>query len=150
MAPVVNRLSTLANGNASDYADAFEVRTDVPDARSAEEWARTALERAPAIVRLVVLVVHRGVLRFRLGPMHAADHVLGWRIRRSEPDTIELTADGPLMSGLIIGRRTGPTAARLDTFLTFHASSAAMVWALVGPLHRRIAPVLLKRAAAER
>ena len=151
MTPVVDRLPTpaMAAGHdvEPDYADAFEVRTDTPDARSAEQWARSALEHAPLAVRGIVVIAHRGVLRFRLGPLHSSDHVLGWRIRESDPDMIELAADGPLMSGLIVGRRTSPTTALIETFVFFHRKPAAMIWTLVGPLHRRIAPLLLKRAA---
>lgn len=152
MTPVVDRLPTPAIATTSDdvpdYADAFEVRTDRPDVRSAEQWARSALERAPTVVRSVVVFAHRRVLRFRLGPLRSSDHVLGWRIRVSDPDAIELAADGPLMSGVIVGRRTSPTTARIETFVFFHRASAATIWTLVGPLHRRIAPLLLKRAAS--
>jgi hypothetical protein len=151
MPPAVDRLPrpelATPHDGEPDYADSFEVHTAVPDGRSAEQWARDALENAPAVVRGVVLLAHRHVLRFRLGPLQSADHVLGWRIRKSEPDVIELTADGPLMSGLILGRRTAPTAVRIETFVFFHRQRAATIWTLVGPLHRRIAPLLLKRAA---
>ena len=150
MQPVVVRLAnpsiTTLDSGRTDYSDAFEVRTGNPDPRSAEQLARDALEHAPRLVRSVVLVVHRHVLRFALGPMNSVDHVLGWRVRSADADTIELVADGPLMAGLLVGRKTAPTAVRLETFLTFHERSAARIWSLVGPLHRRIAPVLLKRA----
>jgi hypothetical protein len=153
MRPVVDRLPTpgiaATHDGVPDYADAFEVRIDRPDHRSAEQWARCALERAPTVVRRVVVVAHRGVLRFRLGPLRSSDHVLGWQIRDSHPDTIELAAEGPLMSGLIVGRRTSPTTTQIETFVFFHRRSAATIWTLVGPLHRRIAPLLLKRAASD-
>jgi hypothetical protein len=153
MAPVTRRLPRPAPADAggrADYADAFEVRTDLPDHRSAEQWARSALEHAPRAVRGTILVAHRGLLRFRLGPLRSSSHVLGWRIRRSDPDRIELTAEGPLVSGLLVGRRTSPTVIQLETFLFFHRRSARLVWLAVGPVHRRFAPLLLRRASRVR
>lgn len=99
MAPVVNRLPTprldSRHDAEPDYADAFEVCARAPDDRSAEQWARNAVERAPWLVRGVVILVHRHVLRFDLGPPRSTDHVLGWRVRRSEPDTVELALMDP-------------------------------------------------------
>jgi hypothetical protein len=131
-----------------DYADAFEVRTEKPDARSAEQWARCALEESPAALRRAVLVVHRGVLRFRLGSLSSPDHVLGWRVLSSEPGEIRLEATGPLMRGVMIGRRTESRVTEIRTFLFYRRHDARLVWAIVGPAHRRIAPYLLKRAAS--
>src|SRR4051812_42435572 len=74
-----------------DYADAFELRLDRPDEHSAEQWVRAGLER-PALRRLILLV-HRRVLRFELGPRDA-DHILGWRIVTSTPDVLQLETAG--------------------------------------------------------
>lgn len=48
--PVLAR-EPLIGGDPHDYADAFEVRLRESDARSAEEFARCALEDAPWLVR---------------------------------------------------------------------------------------------------
>jgi hypothetical protein len=46
-----------------------------------------------------------------------------------------------------VGRRADASSTRLTTLLVFRRPAARVVWALVGPLHRRIAPYLLARAA---
>ena len=141
-----------ASGSASaDYADAFEVRLHEPDDRSAEEWIRAGLEGAPAAVRRTIVVVHRHVLRFRLGPLTAPDRILGWRVAESTPDVVRLEAESPLLRAVLVGRRIDDRATRLTTLLFFvRPTVMRAVWTLVGPLHRRIAPFLLSRAARAR
>ena len=131
-----------------DYADAFEVRLSEPDHRTAEQWARCALEQAPWIVRRTVLVAHRYVLRFRLGPLSSPDHVLGWTVVRSRPDLVCLQADSALISGVIVGRRPHPTRTVLTTFVVYRRRwPARVIWALVAPIHRRVARSLPAHAA---
>lgn len=160
MPPVVRRVSSvevqvevprLSGAEAPDYRDAFEVSLDKPDARTAEQWARAALEHAPTAVRWVVLIAHRGVLRLRLGPMSSPEYVLGWKIPACQPDKIELATDGPVMRGLIVGYRISPTTTQIETLLYFHRRPLGRaIWAVVGPVHRRVAPLLLRRAASAR
>src|SRR5438034_3845779 len=66
----------LIGGDRYDYADAFEIRVREPDARTAEQFARCALEQAPWLVRWTVWIAHRHLLRVRLGPRSSPDHVL--------------------------------------------------------------------------
>jgi hypothetical protein len=132
-----------------DYADAFELRMAQPDGRSAEQWVRAGLEGAPAAVRRLILVVHRHVLRLSLGPVDAGDHVLGWRIASRADDVVRLEASGSLAEAVIVGRMDA-TAIRLTTALSYRRPALARgVWIVIGPLHRRIAPLLLERAARE-
>jgi Protein of unknown function (DUF2867) len=131
-----------------DYADAFEVRGSRPDGRTAEQFARAAIEGAPWLVRWTIRVAHRHVLRFRLGPDPSDDHVLGWRVVTREPDLIRLEAPAPLLRGTLVIQRVDPTCTRLTTSLFYIRPGAArIVWALAGPVHRRIAPYLLTHAA---
>jgi hypothetical protein len=139
-------LEALAADDRPDYADAFEVRAAEGDDRSAEQWIRAGLE-ASAAIRTMIVVVHRAVLRFRLDLRPAPDRALGWRVVTSEQDLVRLEADGPLMRGVLVGRRTDPRTMCLTTSLVFHRPVARVVWTVVGPLHRRIAPYLLARAA---
>jgi hypothetical protein len=131
-----------------DYADAFEVSLRHPDMHTAEQWARAALEQAPATIRWVIRTVHTYVLRLRLGPMSARDHVLGWRIAESTSERIQLEASSPVLGrGVIVGHRLSPTRVVVTTFLYFDRPRAGrLLWAIVGPLHRLIAPLLLQRA----
>ena len=137
----------LLGGARYDYADAFEVRLDRPDTHPAEVWLRTGLEESPAAVRRLILLVHRHVARFDLGPADA-DHVLGWHIAQSSQDVCHLQAGGPLLRAHIVARRTSPTTSTLTTFLLYERRQMRLLWLVVGPLHRAIAPFLLRRAAA--
>jgi hypothetical protein len=132
-----------------DYADAFELRSPEPDPRTAEQFARDALENAPGPVRGIVRLVHRHVLRFTLAPSSSPQHILGWTILASEPDLIQLQAVSPLLGrGVLVGRRVEPTRMVLTTYIFYTRPAAGRaVWAVVGPLHRAVAPYLLKRAA---
>ena len=136
----------LTAGDRPDYADAYRIRLAQPDPRSAEQWIRDALERSTA-VRWIVLVVHRHVLRFRLGPLDD-DHVIGWSILTSVHDEVRLQATSSLFRGEIHGRRDDPRTATITTSLHYgRPVLSRLIWACVGPLHRRIAPFLLGRAA---
>lgn len=138
----------VPGGGRYDYADAFEIRLPTPDSRTAEEWARNGLERAPAAVRRLVVWVHRHVLGFPLDPRPSPGTVLGWQIGSCEPDAIVLEAESGLLRGVLVGRRGDPTQTELTTFLFYRRRRLArLVWTLVGPLHRAVAPLLLTRAA---
>jgi hypothetical protein len=115
--------------------------------RTAEQMIRDGLEHAPPRLRATIVSVHRHVLRFRLGPVSSPNHVVGWRVVTSEPDVIRLETTGPLIAGTLVARRVGATTARLTTFVRYQRP-LARVWAIVGPLHRRVAPYLMARAAA--
>jgi hypothetical protein len=141
---------SLAFDSGPAYADAFEFRLAQRDDRTAEEWVRAGLEGAPALVRWLVPFVHRHVLRLRLGPPGDRDHVMGWRIAAAAPDVVRLEASGSLADAVIVGRRVDPTCTSLTTALRYRKPAPARtVWAFVGPLHRRIAPLLLQRAARQ-
>jgi hypothetical protein len=140
----------LIGSDRYDYADAFEVRVHEPDARSAEQFARCALEQAPWPVRWTIRLAHRHLLRLRLGPHSSPDHVLGWKIVTSQPEVIHLEAESPLLGrGVLVGRRVGPTCVVVTTYVFYaRPAPAHLVWKITGPLHRRVAPYLLERAAA--
>jgi hypothetical protein len=132
-------------GAEYDYADAFEIQLPEGETRSPEQMFRAALDDASWVQRWVP-VVHRQVIRFRLGPRSSPDHLLGWRIVSSDADVIHLEADGPLMRGVIVGRRTSRSTGVFTTFVFFRKRTAArMLWPIIGPLHRRVAPYLLER-----
>lgn len=140
----------LAGDEGYDYADAFEIRIDASDPRSAEQFARDALEEAPRIVRTIVDVAHRQVLRLRLGPRPSPHHVFGWRINTSEPGVIHLEAVSSLLGrGVLVGRRPEPNRVVITTYVYFSRPvPARAIWTFIAPLHRRVAPALLEHAAA--
>jgi hypothetical protein len=149
--PRVRRTSVVeevAGQSRYDYADAFEATLRRGDHRTAEQVIRDGLEHAPPRLRATIVIVHRHVLRFRLGPISSPNHVVGWRVVTSEPDVVRLETTGPLIAATLVGRRVGTTTARLTTFVRYQRPLARIVWAVVGPLHRRVAPYLMARAAA--
>jgi hypothetical protein len=123
-----------------DYADAFEVTLADGDPRSAEQVVRDGLARAPSALRSVILIAHRRVLRLNVGPDF-------WPIVASDPDMVRLEAAGLLIAGALVARRIGGRTARLTTFVTYQGPFARIVWPIVAPLHRRVAPYLMERAA---
>lgn len=137
----------LLGGARFDYADTFAVRLPTPDARSAEAWARAGLEGAPRAVRGLVLLAHRRVLRFEPVGGPRSGTVLGWRVVLSEPDVVVLEAVGPLLRGVVVGRRQQPDVAELSTFVFYRRPWVRVLWAAVGPVHRRVARYLIRRAA---
>ncbi|OBA88651.1 hypothetical protein A5662_24985 [Mycobacteriaceae bacterium 1482268.1] len=135
----------LVASPAYDYADAFEIDLPAAETRSPEQLFRAALGNAAWPQRWVP-VVHRHMLRFRLGPQSSAEHILGWRTVSSDPDVIHLEASGPFIRGIIVGRRTSQSTAIFTTFIFYvRRVPARIVWAVAAPLHRRIAPYLLER-----
>jgi Protein of unknown function (DUF2867) len=143
----LRRIAAAAQTGA-DYTDVFEVPIAEGDVRSAELAFRDALGSEPGALGGLVLWIHRHVLGFRLGPASSPGHVIGWPIVHSDDDEIALTADGPLMRGELTLRREGGRRAVLTTRLHFRRKIAARtVWAVVGPLHRVVAPRLMERSA---
>ena len=130
-----------------DYADSFELRLEEPDAHSAEEWMRAAVDRAAPPVRELIRFVHARIARFALSTEPYS--VLGWETVSSTPDAFHVETRGPLLRAEIVARRTSDRTATVTTFLFYERKATAALWLLVGPLHRRIAPYLLGRAAAD-
>jgi hypothetical protein len=135
--------------DAANYVDVFEVPLLPSDSRTAEQSFRDALGQTPGPGGAAVLWIHRHVLGFRLGPASSPDHIIGWSIMRSDADEVLLAADGPLMHGELDLRRQDGRRAVLTTRVHFrHQLAGRAVWFMVGPLHRAIAPQLMKRIAA--
>ncbi len=138
----------IAAARRYDYADAFEVEVAEPNPRSAEEFARLAIESAPRAVRLTIETAWRRLLKFQPDTRPSPDRILGAKIVTSEHDVVKLEASGPMIRGVIIGRRVSPTRVVLTTYVFYRRPVAArLVWAVAAPLHRTIALYLLKHAA---
>lgn len=137
----------LLDGLQADYADSFAIAGLDSDDRWPEQWFRDGLEGAPRWVRTLIVVAHRKVLRFDLARPGTDGHVLGWRIEVSEPTVVQLAAESPLVRGTMIGRRLSGNVAVLSTYLFFARPTAMNVlWTVIGPIHRQVAPYLLTRA----
>ncbi len=142
----LKRVASAAERSDADYADVFEVPLPQGDSRTAEETFRDAVGRRPGAAGGLVRWIHRHVLRFDLG--RSPGHPIGWTVVRSDRDAFVLTATGPLMEGELALRRLDDRRASLTTRVHYRRRVAARaVWAVVGPLHRAVAPRLMKRAA---
>jgi hypothetical protein len=132
----------------ADYADVFEVPIRHGDLRTGEQALRDALGDKPGALGSLVFWIHRHVLRFRLGPYSSPEYVIGWQIMRSDHDEIVLATGGPLMCGQLTLRPQDGRRAILTTRLHYcHKVAARTVWAMVGPLHRALAPRLMEHSA---
>ena len=133
-------------GAAYDYADCFELRLQHADGHSAEAWMRAALEQAAPAVRRLIRLVHGRVAKFALSA--EPDSILGWRTVSSTHDAFHIATAGPVLRAEIVARRSSPTTATVSTFLFYKRPRTRLLWMVIGPLHRRIAPYLLARAAS--
>lgn len=141
----------LVSDRPHDYADCFEIHFDEPDERSAEAFARSALEEAPRTLRWIMRSVQRHLLRFELASPGSPEHVEGWKIVHVEPERIQLEALSPLGRAVVVGQRSSPTSAVMTTYNFYKRPALGRaLWALAAPMHRRIARYLLERAAAAR
>jgi hypothetical protein len=144
---VADEDSLLVRGHY-DYADSYEIELAEGDMRTPQEVFRDAVGQGPSVLRPIVPIVHRQVLRFRLGALVSPNHLFGWRVVYSGPEVIHLEAAGPLMRGIIVGRRASPPTVVFTTFVVYvRPATARIIWALVGPLHRRIVPSFLELGA---
>lgn len=137
----------LLRGARADDADAFAVAVHPGDERTAEQWLRSGLEGAPAWMRILIVVVHRRLLRFRLGPMSSPAHVLGWSVEHAEPEVVRISAGGPLLRAVIVGRRVADRVVLTTSCHYERPRLTRALWTAVGPVHRRVAPFLLEGAA---
>jgi hypothetical protein len=118
------------------------------DERSAEQFARYALEHAPRPLQLTVWIAQRKLLRLRLSPRGAPDYLAGWKVVTSEHDVIQLEANSPLLHAMLVGRRADLGGVTLATYVFFtRPAPARVLWKIVSPVHRRVAAYLLERAA---
>ena len=135
-------LSTLAR---IDYQDAFLVGTGPARDLTAEQWAREVLEGAPASTRRALTRGWSG-LGLRLGPAQSDRHVLGWEIRRNDPDAVLLGARGRLgLCGELIFQRSA-CSLLYATVVQLENRVARGLWAAIESRHRRVVQGLLEQA----
>ena len=141
--PAARALSTLRR---IDYEDAFFVAASPGQEGSGEQWARAVLEGAPLMVRARLL---RGwcLLGLRLGWPGSRRRILGWRIRRADPDFVLLSAGSRLgMPGELLFKRED-SGLLFATFVQQRNSLARAIWGRAEPAHERVVSSLLTQAA---
>lgn len=145
---VPDRVLDMGLVNVVDYQDSYVV--DAPAGfraeRSADALAALAFGSIPVWVRGLIAAAHRSVLGLRLD-LPSGVPVPGWRRLRSEPDEAVYGTDGRLLTPRLVVSVTA-TSVRVCTLVRFDRPAARAVWAVVGPVHRVIARVLLNRGVA--
>jgi hypothetical protein len=137
VSPETRARSTL---DRIDYADAFRVDAS---AATAEAWARSVLEGAPASIRASMRSGWTS-LGLRLERGGSDPNVLGWRFREREVDHVLLGAGGWLgISGELLFTRDGG----FSTFVRFAHPAARALWAAIEPTHVRVVRSVLEDAA---
>jgi hypothetical protein len=117
-----------------DYEDAFAVDLGGARDRTAEQWARTLLESAPAAVR-ATLMAGWTAIGLKLGGAPADQSLLGWEIRRGTPDVVLLHAGSRIgMPAELLLTRDGHSLL-FCTFVQHDNHVARAVWAGTEPLH---------------
>jgi hypothetical protein len=143
--PAASRaLSTLPS---IDYEDAFLVDVRLTPRQAPEQWARDFFAGAPAPMR-TTLPRAWFALGLELGPTDSDRHVFGWDIRRSTSDHVLLGAGSRLgMPGELLFQRH-EDGLLFATFLRHGNDATRVMWAGIGPVHRRVVRELLEHAAA--
>lgn len=140
----VRALTTLPR---VDYQDAFVVEPLPAPDRTAEQWARAVLEDSPDDLRHAVLSGWSAI-GFELGEAGSERHVLGWEVRRAEPDLALLGASSPRgIEGELVFKLQRQTLI-YATFVRIFDPGAREVWSRIEPAHPGIVRELHERALA--
>jgi Protein of unknown function (DUF2867) len=86
-------------------------------------------------------------LGLRLGPRPSPDHVLGWRIVTAAPDLVTLSVQSALLGTAHIVLQVESSQVILASFVRYEKRRGRRIWSAVQPVHHRIVPYLLERAA---
>ncbi len=129
---------------AADYVDAFAI--EGPPRITARSWADSSLHGSGAAGGLFRTVVWHGLLRFDLADADEAGTAFGWRVSTEQDCVVVMDVDGPLAAGRMIFVVRGDTTT-WTTMLRFHRRTGRVLWAILGPGHRALAPSCLDQAA---
>ena len=131
-----------------DYADLFSAGASRPAGTSLEQWLQEVFSGGPALVRLVVPLVQRGLLGLRLHrPLSAPGYLFGWKIADGGDEWIRLEVDSWLICAHLVGVVSEERVA-LATFVRYEHALAAFIWPVAAVAHRRVARSLMRRATA--
>jgi hypothetical protein len=138
--PAARDRSTLPS---VEYADSFVVDVAGAPDWTAERWARTVLEDAPAGLRAAL---RRGWTALGLIEVTGAQSILGWEIRHADPDTVLIGRASRIgMPGELLFTRR-PNGVSFSTLVHHRTVLTRALWAVVRPGHVRTVSALLHRA----
>jgi hypothetical protein len=125
-----------------DYVDFFTAASSGATNRSAEGWARAALEDTPTGRSAPVLW---RLLGLRLAPTPSPDCVQGWTIASRGEDWIRIEATSWFMTAHAVVH-VHDEHVSLALFIRYDRPIAALIWPPVSVMHRRGVPVMLHQA----
>jgi len=129
-----------------DYEDCFAVESDSAQDRTAEEWARVLLEGSPAATRRALRLGWFS-LGLRIGSTNNDRLVLGWPVRRSDPDCVLLGTSSRLGFEAEVFCKREQHELFAGTLMQLESRAARAVWAGVAPRHRRVVRTILERGS---
>lgn len=142
--PVRDDVRALSRFRFADYADNFEAETH-DTARTAEQWARAMLEGAPVGMR-TFLVRTWPLFGVRLGPLHAAGYVLGWRIIKNTAEFVVLQVRSAAGVTVRLVVQAGDGKVLAGTFVRCEGLPGRVIWFAIAPIHRLVVSRLLGEA----
>jgi hypothetical protein len=142
---VAPALEAAAALHPVDYRESFTFSSEF--SRTAEEWSRLALERAPLSARFQMITAWT-LLGIRLAPPWTESQVLGWRMLHSTPETIVLEARAALgVTARLVFHVSGSDVTQA-MLVRFDRYPGRPVWNWLAPRHRRFLRALLAGAAS--
>ena len=127
-----------------DYEDAFMVGAAVE--RTPQEWVRAVIDDAPARVRARLFMGWLG-LGLKLGPPWSSQRVLGWRVTRSDPQSVLLAADSWLGFRGELLFHSEPGGLLFATLVQQTNPGARALWAGITATHQDVVRSLLTHAS---
>jgi hypothetical protein len=137
--------STGQHGADQGGAEQRSAEQRSAEQRSAEQWARAMFEGAPVGLR-TFLVRTWPLLGVRLGPLHSAGYVLGWRILKSTPDFVVLQARSGAGVTIRLVVQTDGRSVLAGTFVRCQGLPGRALWFAIAPIHRLVVSRLLGEA----
>jgi hypothetical protein len=128
-----------------DYSDAFRAETTRAQELTAEEWMRRILRGAPNRFRLTA-PIGWFALGLRHGLPWSDKNLLGWPLRRSEPDVVLVGAESRtgMPAELLLKREQGSIL--FSTLIQLQNPMMERVWRAIEEPHRRIVANLVRRS----
>ena len=127
---------------AEDYVDLFTLPSTPLAVASPEEWARAAMEGAPAAG---TFLAWRVLCNLKLEGGGSAQHIAGWRIVDQQDDWIRVEARSWFMTANAIFKVEADET-MFATFIRYDRAVARLIWGPVSAFHRAAAPAFLAAA----
>jgi hypothetical protein len=139
---VPDTIRALASLDSPDYVDLFTVTAPGATAKSAEQWARTALEGASPAARFLMWQVLCGL---RLQKQPSPDYVAGWKIADRGDNWIRLEAASWFMTAHAVVQ-VDDELVSVTLFIRYDRPLGALIWPPLSIGHRQAMPGLLRHA----